>query len=71
MLDYGAPDWVEWLAQDLDGTWWGFEVEPNQHHQGGYENEVGRCIRLEVSPPNPDWRRSLRRRLRPVNGQPR
>jgi len=50
MLDYGAPDWVESLAQDLDGTWWGFEVEPNPHHQGWYENEVGRCIRLGARP---------------------
>jgi len=28
------PEWVYWLAQDADGTWWGYEVEPHQHHQG-------------------------------------
>lgn len=28
------PEWVQWLAQDADGTWWGYEVEPHQYHQG-------------------------------------
>lgn len=54
------PDWVNWLAQDADGTWWGFEVEPNQSHQGWYENELGRYIRLQREAPNPDWDASLR-----------
>lgn len=60
MLDYSAPDWVRWLAQDADGTWWGFEVEPNQQDRGWYENEVGRCIRLASGEPNPEWRATLR-----------
>ena len=37
--------WVHWLAQDADGAWWGFEVEPLMHDSGWYENEVGRYIR--------------------------
>ena len=41
------PDWVEWLAQDADGAWWGYEAEPNKQHNGWYENEVGRIVRLE------------------------
>lgn len=65
MLDYGAPDWVEWIAQDADGAWWGFETEPNLHDTGWYENEVGRCLRLGLSTPDPAWRASLRRRMRP------
>ena len=53
------PDWVNWLAQDADGTWWGFEFEPNQSHQGWYENELGRYIRLYRDAPNPAWASSL------------
>ena len=64
MLDYDAPEWVAWLAQDADGSWWGFEAEPNQYHHGWYENEVGRRVRLAQASPNPRWQESLRRRLR-------
>lgn len=30
----GLPGWVEWLAQDADGTWWAYEAEPNQQERG-------------------------------------
>jgi len=53
------PDWVHWLAQDADGTWWGFEVEPNQSHHGWYENELGRYCRLMQAAPNPEWEHTL------------
>lgn len=53
------PDWIHWLAQDADGTWWGFEVEPNQSHQGWYENELGRYLKLRHAEPNPAWQTSL------------
>jgi hypothetical protein len=53
------PDWMHWLAQDADGTWWGFEVEPNQSHQGWYENELGRYQKLCRDIPNPDWSDTL------------
>ena len=58
-LDY--PDWVNWVAQDRDGAWWGYSVEPLQHHQGWYENEVGEIIKLADEQPNPDWQQSLHR----------
>ena len=53
------PDWVQWLAQDADGTWWGFEAEPNEADHGWYENEVGRYLRLAAGEPNALWRESL------------
>ena len=59
--DNDLPTWVQWLAQDADGAWWGFEVEPNQSHQGWYENELGRCLKLQQETPNPDWQHSLTR----------
>jgi hypothetical protein len=55
------PTWVNWRAQDADGTWWGFEAEPHPHHQGWYENEVGRCLRLQTGTANPDWLHTLTR----------
>ena len=55
-----AP-WVHWVAQDDDGTWWGFEHEPNQSDNGWYENEVGRFVILGKTKPNPAWREPLRR----------
>lgn len=53
------PAWVRWIAQDSDGVWWGYSIEPLRHDSGWYENEVGRCIRLGVSAPA-HWEQSLR-----------
>ena len=53
------PDWVQWVAQDADGCWWGYEVEPNQSHSGWYENEVGDSVMLGKGKSNPDWSESL------------
>lgn len=56
------PAWVHWIAQDANGSWWGFEVEPLQNHSGWYENEVGRCIKITDAGMNPHWRDTLRAR---------
>ena len=61
-LDDACPDWVTWLAQDADGCWWGYEVQPLPHDTGWYENEVGRSVRLCRSIPNNNWHGSLLRR---------
>lgn len=53
------PDWARWLAQDEDGAWWAYEAEPNQQHNGWYENEVGRIRRLGRGEPPVDWRNCL------------
>ncbi|HHJ18019.1 MAG TPA: hypothetical protein ENJ80_15140 [Gammaproteobacteria bacterium] len=57
----GLPAWVKWLAQDADGAWWGYEVEPLQHHKGWYENEVGRRHRVAGGEKNAQWASSLRK----------
>lgn len=59
------PEWVEWLAQDADGWWWGYEVEPNQHYRGWYENELGRNIKLNKSEPDANWCLTLERVIEP------
>jgi hypothetical protein len=53
------PDWVHYLAQDADGTWWGYEIEPHQYHNGWYENELGRRHRIRKDSANTDWHSSL------------
>ena len=53
------PDWVKWKAQDADGAWWGYSVEPLEYSNGWYENEVGSRIKLGTSSANPDWKNSL------------
>ena len=55
------PPWVVWLAQDADGSWWGFEAEPNQYHAGWYENEIGRSVGLDRDEPNPAWKESVQK----------
>jgi hypothetical protein len=55
------PEWVRWLAQDADGAWWGYEVEPLCYHRGWYENELGRRVRVADGEPNVCWETTLRR----------
>ncbi len=55
------PDWVCWLAQDADGGWWGYQVEPNLSHKSWYENEVGKSVRLGSGPLILDWKTTLKR----------
>jgi len=54
------PEWVCWLAQDADGSRWGFQVEPNQSHQSWYENEVGLSIFLRKEEVSSNWEGSLK-----------
>ncbi len=54
------PPWVRWIAQDADGAWWGYSVEPLAAHDHWYENEVGRYIALGRGTPNPEWESTLR-----------
>ena len=53
------PDWVRWIAQDADGTWWAYEHEPNMSDSGWYENEVGQSLRLGRGLRNADWQHAI------------
>ena len=53
------PNWVKWKAQDADGAWWGYSVEPLEFSDGRYENEIGVRMKLKQSKANPDWKNSL------------
>lgn len=54
-----VPSWVSWIAQDEDGSWWGYEVEPQEYSRGWYENELGRRIHLKNDRNNPFWQTTL------------
>ena len=58
-LTTNLPQWVKWLAQDEDGAWWGYSVEPLEYSRGWYENEIGLQQKIKQSSANPDWRNSL------------
>jgi hypothetical protein len=55
------PDWVSWIAQDANGAWWGYQVEPNLSHLSWYENEVGSSICLGKDAKCDSWVLSLKR----------
>jgi hypothetical protein len=55
------PGWANWLAQDADGAWWAYEIEPQEYHQGWYENELGRRSKVATGTANPEWRKTLGR----------
>lgn len=55
------PTWVRWIAQDENGNWWGFSVEPLEHSSGWYENEVGKYALLLKDEPNHNWKQSLKK----------
>jgi len=45
-LPFIIPEWVNWIAQDESGVWWGYSVEPLRNDHGWYENELGKYLRL-------------------------
>ena len=57
---FDMPHWVNWIAQDSDGVWWGYSVEPLRNDKGWYENEVGDYVRLGKDQVI-DWQKSLLR----------
>ena len=60
LIDHHLPEWVNWIAQDRDGVWWGYSVEPLRNDTGWYENEVGSYIRLGKDDAE-GWQASLRK----------
>lgn len=59
LSNISVPHWVNYLAQDSDGSWWGYSVEPLHNHRGWYENELGENIKLLEGEVSGDWRDNL------------
>ena len=53
------PAWVNRVARDANGNWWGYSVEPLLADTHWYENEVGRYIARGTTPAKNNWRQSL------------
>lgn len=53
------PAWINWIAQDKNGSVWGFEAEPHRHDNGWYENEIGRYVILFEAETSDLWANSL------------
>ncbi|MDH5183921.1 MAG: hypothetical protein OEX12_08540 [Gammaproteobacteria bacterium] len=58
---HSTPTWANWLAQDQNGKWWWYQVEPLRHHCGWYENEIGMYKLLGASGINSNWQHQLYR----------
>ncbi len=61
MINLEYLNWARWLAQDADGTWWAYEHEPNEFHQGWYENKVGRYQKLLKTDKPENWKKMLKK----------
>ena len=59
LADCHIPEWVNWAAQDSNGNWWGYEIEPLRHENGWYENELGRYVLIATRTENDNWRNNL------------
>ncbi len=57
---FKIPAHIRWIAQDSNGAWWGYTVEPHRNDFGWYENEVGDHIRLGQAEAT-GWQVSLRK----------
>lgn len=52
---------INWVAQDPDGTWWGFENKPFPTLHGWSESGRGRQVKLKQAEPNTEWRATRQR----------
>ncbi len=55
------PKTLNWIAQDEEGVWWGFEFQPQSNHSGWADTVRGHRIRLKKESPNPNWRETLQK----------
>lgn len=56
-----APPWAMWRAQDENGRWYWYEIEPEQHTNGVEFRSIGN-YELAAVPSNPDWKTTLQKR---------
>jgi hypothetical protein len=57
---YGAPEWARFKAQDADGRWWWYDVEPYQlRNLWVSEGDNRETALAQSADPNPNWRDTL------------
>lgn len=62
-----VPEWVVWIAQDADGVWNGYNLEPSDYDDQWQRIDLnmfsgGKFITLERADPNQDWKNTLESR---------
>lgn len=50
---------INWVAQDENGIWWGFEKEPSAGTGGWASFQDTMQLKLKQETPNPDWEKTL------------
>jgi len=50
---------INWVAQDQNGVWWGFEQQPVADSAGWSNFQDTMKLKLKQEPPNPEWRETL------------
>ena len=68
-----APEWVQWIAQDADGVWNGYDIQPEAVDKEFARPDLnqfnrGRFITLERAAPKSDWPSTLEQRP-PASGE--
>ena len=59
--DLLLPDWVNWIAQDKDGKFWGYEIHPIRISgtMPGWITLGWKAKFICQGPPNPNWQDTL------------
>ena len=50
---------INWVAQDKNGVWWGFEQQPVAESAGWSNFQDTMKLKLKQETPNPEWRETL------------
>ena len=50
---------INWVAQDENGIWWGFEQQPVADSAGWSNFQDTMKLKLKQETPNPEWRETL------------
>jgi len=50
---------INWVAQDQNGVWWGFEQQPVADKVGWSNFQETMKLKLKQESPNPEWRDTL------------
>ena len=61
-VEIGVPDWVRWIAQDADGKWHGYNIEPKNTECGDeWTNYTEKCRWkfLYASMKTKNWKQEL------------
>ena len=57
-INIPIPDWAEWMAQDIDGSWFVYRMKPRIKDNSGVW--IGHPAKfIAVDEPNPNWQDAL------------